>query len=235
MNKKNKIMKIRLFIFLFFLLIVSLSKAQRDPKTHDYLNEMIRSIDYRTSNLEKEIAGEYYLNDWSQGYIYPKNHKSPISKYLIRYFVYKQEFHLVTPQKDTVLLGKSHPVDSIIADDKTFVQLPVISNNNVSNNYFEVLVSGRIKLLKRYSCVFVQGNEKSRSGYEKLVPDSYKIKTKLYYQVGNEPIEILPSNKSKQFQLFQDFKMKQFVHQHKLKTKSEEHLIRIFKHFNTLN
>ena len=227
-------MKSIILIILSQILFSSVIIAQRDPKSIDYINEIFRLINNNPSKLMEKLGGDYYLDEWKQGVIYPKNHNTPISNYHLRYFVYNQEFHAITPKKDTVLLGKSFPIDSISIDGKRFVFLPYALNNGVREGYFQELVGGKIKLLKRYSCIYVQGNRKTASGYEKIVPDHYKIKSKFYYQTNKQSAKLLLTKKREFLQLFKSEAIDDYIKQNNLKLKKEEHLIKIFEHYNRL-
>lgn len=227
-------MKSIIFIILSQVLFSSVVIAQRDPKSIDYFNEIFRLINNNPSKLTEKLGGDYYLDEWKQGVIYPKYHNTPISNYHLRYFVYNQEFHVITPKKDTVLLGKTFPIDSISIDGKRFVFLPYVSSNSIREGYFQELVNGKIKLLKRYSCIYVQGNQKTASGYEKIVPDHYKIKSKFYYQTNTQPAKTLLTKKRDLLQLFNSKAIDNYIKQNNLKLKKEDHLIKIFEHYNHL-
>jgi len=227
-------MKALKLIFLFLLLSIMSVKSQVSISDQNTLMNQARNVKDNQIFDKHEMIHELYLDDWSEGNIYPRNGMMPMSQFRIRYFVYNQEFHLISPQKDTVILSKSYAVDSILVSNKRFIYTNYKSNTKIRNSYFQELVGGKVKLLKRHSSIFVLGNKKTATGYQKAKPDSYKITTKLYYQDHDQNAILLPTKKSEIILLFENDKVANFIKENKLRAKKEKHLIKIFEYYNSL-
>lgn len=219
---------------LLFLLVTLTVNAQITTKAQHFYNERIQRVNELNSFEGDSMSDELYLSEWNNGEIYLKNQPDAFTTFQIRYFIYNQEFHLITPQKDTVQLLKTYPLDSIVTDNKKFVYTNYISSNKVKPSYFQELVDGKMKLLKRYSTVFEKGNKRTATGYETVKPDKYKIVSKLYFQTNGENAVIMPTKKEELQLMFNSSEMLKYINKNKLKIKKEKHLVQIFEHFNTL-
>lgn len=212
--------------------IVSVSHAQTNLRSVAHSNEIIRKIN---NNKTKSLNGDFYLDEWKAGSIFFSESPEPLTAYKLRYFVYGEVFHLLSEKNDTLLLKKSHLIDSIIINDKKYIQRSYIVNNKIKQSYFEELSNGKMNLLKKHSNVFVKNNDRTATGYDTRKPDTYKIESTLYYQYPDKIALQLPTKRKKIIQLLHDDRLMEFLQSHKLNIRKEKDLIKLFNYYNTLN
>lgn len=186
-------------------------------------------------NSTKSLSGDFYLDEWKAGSIFFSESTEPLTAYKLRYFVFGEVFHLLSEKNDTLLLKKSHLIDSIIINDKKYIQRSYIVNNKIKQSYFEELSYGKMNLLKKHSNVFVKNNDRTATGYDTRKPDTYKIESTLYYQYPDKIALQLPTKRKKIIQLLHDDRLMEFLESHKLNIRKEKDLIKLFNYYNTLN
>ena len=226
----------KLLILLLTLFVGISCYAQRLEDQRVLINNIVESNLKTNLSSDLSIKGDYFLQkDWQPGELYTKNRKKISDGFLFRYFVYTEEMHAIVNKKDTIIL-KSNLIDSICINKQKFIYLTYIKNTSFKNSFFEELTNGKFRLLKKYRCMFIEGNEKTSSGYEEGKPDSYIIMKDYYYQEKNHPAISLPSKKSELIQIFtnQDNNIAKFIKSNKLKLRKEKDLIKLFNYYNTL-
>lgn len=223
--------KIQLILMLLF--VCTIVKGQISTHEVRLMQDKVQSI-YDANILNESNSNfEVYLDNWKFGVIYAKN-IAPKTIAPLRYFVYNKEFHLVNNAKDTVVLNKFAAIDSIVISDKKFIYTSYQLGDRTQNDYFQELSNGKLKLLKHYTCIFVRGNKRFATGYDTVKPDTYKIDSKLYYQVEDQPAALLPIKKSDIVALLNEPSLIDYVKKHKLKLKREKHLKKLFNYYNSL-
>ncbi|RUT77808.1 hypothetical protein [Ancylomarina longa] len=229
-----KISSIFLFVFLFLSL-------QGNTQTHSLSNQLYditTSMNQSVSQNSFQVKGDYFLDKkWTPGDLYLKNINVTGKKVKLRYFVFADEMQILIPNKDTLALKPGKLIDSIFINDQKFIYAPYQSNNQIKDAYFEELTTGKIKLLKKYYSLFIEGNKKNVSGYVTPKPDRYTIRSKYYYQYLKQTAILLPSGKNKIQNLFKDNKttIEKYLKKNKLKLKREKDLIKIFQYYNSIS
>lgn len=226
-------MKNSILIIFFLSLFTSTVSGQISTHETNFMLDKIRAV-YDANILFGTGANhQVYLDDWAEGYVH-SNTLNNTNYMPLRYFVYNEEFHIVTPEQDTVVLNKSCPIDSITVQNKKYIYTSYNSNKKIKNGYFEELSHGKFKLLKHYICTFEKGNEKTATGYEKIKKDRYKITSKLYFQDGEQAASLLPGNKNNILLIFDKPNLAQYIKKNKLKIRKEKDLIKLFNYYNSL-
>lgn len=221
---------------LALIVLLSLKSFAQNAQTNQFGNSNFVSKNYFHNNT-KNLNGEFFLNEnFKTANLLLKNPDGQSKQLYMRYFVYGQQMHILTEKGDTAIL-KPSLIKSVNINCQKFIYTTYQLNSGVKNSYFEELSHGKLKLLKRYQCKFLQNNIKTTSSYKEADPDTYKIYSKYYVQSKDFPALLIHVRKSKVLKLLEDKKADiiKYIKKNKLKIKKEQDLKKIFNYYNSIS
>ncbi len=239
-----------LFLFLMMLLLAPVVQAQIVPgvigpnysdsrryaidNRNDQRIDLVECLDKWTSdseNIHPDIDGYPFLvHGWGAGYIETKNMKYECSK--INYSFYDQKIVYENDNQIQVLLYKD-TVEQVLINDKILVFRDLPKKDITVP--VELLVEGKINLLKNYSTRYEQGQE-AKSSYSSRTNSKFVTKVELYCSLDNGPLVEIPTKKDAFIKMFPDknAEIKDFISKNKINLKKEKDIIETFVYYNGL-
>lgn len=224
--------KVVLILVVVFVLAISQARAQAPVRAMD--NSLLKRKPY------EETKGSAYLNDaWSLGTLvdYKGNE---YTEQLIRFDAYQDLIEISQNNQIMVASASEIPRFTIRISEKgsTKANTHVFTSGFTfgtyqDQNYFEVLVQGKIDLIVRHKITFMDGNI-GKYG----TPGSYRSyqADKLYFVLDKRGgyNAIKPSNKSV-YKVFPKFTsdIEKFLEENRLSIRSESDLIQIIQFLNS--
>lgn len=193
----------------------------------------------RTKKKYEDIKGSAYLYPtWNSGTITDKSGKG-YSNLLLKYDSYKDQIELnqegqivepLTGMYNKFTLNFVDPVTNQVIKHSFSAGYPV--EGYTRENYFDLLLDGKITLLKKYKTLFL---EESVSGYGTSGTQKSFQSTILYFIIADDSdSKEIKLNKKSVLNAFQEqtAEIEAFIKEKKMKVKSETDLIEIIRFLN---
>lgn len=217
---------------LFSITVIGVSCYSQTTESDQMLKNSvtITSFDYG----DKGLVGSSYINDA----FLPAKLSDNNETYFLRYNAYKDEMEGKKNNNFYRLIKKLDYTISFKAIDKTYKVLNYEDDNKNILGFFVVLFNGdKISLLAKERIKFFE-EVKAKTGYDKYQPPTLKqLKDKLYISYNNKEASELPDRKNDILNLFSSkaVEVEKYAKKNKLKLKSTDDLIQLFKYYNALN
>lgn len=217
-------------VILVILGSVIVAKGQTDKNMYDDLAPKSKTIEPFTQKQIKLSKVNHFLNDEWQGGLIQLEDDRNVNGYLLRYNIFTDQIELKSIIDPT-------PVKIISIGKQKFVYSDyLINEESINYGYFEVIVNGDCKLLKRR---YIRKNEQDYRvskilGTSSSAPSTTVIK-EYYIKKGIEPAVLVNKTKSSILsnlsdkKTFNDYMQKKF-----LVIISENKLIEFITKYNTL-
>ncbi|MCK4663599.1 MAG: hypothetical protein KAT68_12085 [Bacteroidales bacterium] len=195
----------------------------------DIFEGSLVNIEIKQEN--KKIDGTPYFNkEWEKGTVKFLNG----NEYRVKFFKYDVNLERLLFLKDdvTYYIPNKGEIEKFTIGTSNFVYIKYDDKNIKA--FFEVLSNGeKIKLLKKYKCVYVEG--KKGDGIAPAINDKYSINKSYYIKIANEPAIKFKVKKDDVLQLMSDNKelVEEYIKKNKLKFKNENDLAKIFDFYST--
>ncbi len=192
------------------------------------------ALHIRPEGRYREIKGSPYLyNSWLPGGIMLKE-DSIGAEFSIRYNVYGNEMQFIS-KNDTFAIANPLKVNKVNIGEHHFEYLPFNLNGNDNMAWFEVINTGKNRLLIRYATRMEGGMDPVTPYHCQNSSDRFVTSKYYYYQtVSMDSPQEIPTGR-KAFLSLQDFNrpnVKDFVHNNKIKLHKEEDLRELFTWMN---
>ncbi len=220
----------KILVILVILGSVIVVKGQSDKNMYNDLAPSSKTIEPFTQKQIKISNVNHYLNkEWQGGLIQLEDDRK-VNGYLYRYNIFTDQIELKSVVDPT-------PVKIISIGKQRFVYSDfLIDEESISAGYFEVIVNGDCKLLKRR---YIRNNDQDYRvskilGNSSAAPATTVIK-EYYIKKGAEPAILLDKTKSSILsnlsdkEAFNDYVEKKFI-----VIVNENRLIELINHYNTL-
>lgn len=198
--------------------------------THQSI-EGVSTIYAPTYGKSNRIIGSPYLyEEFRVGSIHLKD-DSVFSNILLRYDIYKDIIEFLN-RRDTFRVNQPLMIDKIVINNRTFIGTVYKKSENVVDfGYFEILVDGKMKLLKKYKAEvdvdIYMSNYMGGGGSKKK-----RFITKEYYYIKKDKktAELIDSRYDL-YQLFPEKKqeLRKHIKENKLRFTDEKSIIAVFK------
>lgn len=196
-----------------------------------YTKQMIeKGTTGNTISLEN-IKGSPYLDDtFLSGEILTTSN-TQYTGVPLRYNIYNDEIEFQGKNKEAYNLEKS-TIKSVTINKTTLVYRPYAISEKMGRSYFELLVNGKVKLLKRYQVRFEK--EQPAKPYKDPVPAQFKTNSPDFYVAIEEAEARKISGTKDLLSLFPEkqAEISAFIKSKKLKTGKQEDLIQIISFCN---
>lgn len=217
-------------VILVILGSVIVAKGQTDNNMYNDLAPKIKTIEPFTQKQIKLSKVNHYLEkEWQGGLIQLEDDRK-VNGYLLRYNIFTDQIELKSIIDPT-------PVKIIAIGKQKFVYSDfLIDEGSIGSGYFEVIVNGDCKLLKRR---YIRNNDQDYRvskilGTSSAAPATTVIK-EYFIKKGVEPAVLLDKTKSSILsnlsdkEIFNDYMQKKFI-----VIVSESKLIEFITKYNTL-
>lgn len=226
--KTRKIYFIALFMISSVMLsgqtrpqIITFQNPYPSPLPFDkrYVNENYHDYD--------NIDGSPYLNnEFVNGIFYVKD--TVAIKLPIRYNIYAD--HMEYKSEGVIYYVDSpQALSRIVLGESVFIYLSFIEKGG----YYELLETGKFKLIQKRRVVFKHSETKPIEG---LIKSRFESNTDLFYLVNNQNQAFRIVNMNSVLKALQDqqTKVETFIKQEKIRNTKKENLIKIIKYYNSL-
>jgi len=185
------------------------------------------------------IIGDTYLEkDWRVSVLYLYDGNTVIKNYPVRYDIKEDQFEVKTDAGIKGLSGQSVVrftcVDSPRGKTATYVNAKeYVDAGSRPQGFFEILVDGKIPLLKRESIVVKKADYNVQLSIGSR--DDKILKKSSYYYANSSRISPLPGNRKKLQKVFggQSSEVGQFIDRNALSVREERDLIEIFHFYDS--
>lgn len=194
------------------------------------------SIQNRLDNKYNTVKGSPFLNEaWSDGRIMLIN-DSVGAELKMRFNVYGNEMQFIDGA-DTLIITNPMRLHALWLDGRRFEYLPYRTGTSEKATYFEVLITGKVKLLLRHSCRLQKGSTDVTPYSSGVTDDQFVPEKSYYYQnIDMETAGELPLVR-KGFISIPEFsipEVEEFMKAKKIKLRDEKDLITLFTWINQL-
>lgn len=182
------------------------------------------------NTLPDNVVGSPYLtDDFQKGMVYIEN-EDPYSA-MMRYNAYQDEIQVQGSNGITSLFKRDYVWAEINGEKFRIEQYQ--SKSGTTKGYFVELNEGRTRLLKRYEREFREGQE-AASSYSKARPPRFDEKTIYYLAQEGSPAQEIKLNKKDISGILSSPDAATFIKDQKLKLKSEEEVLQLLGHLNSM-
>ena len=165
----------------------------------------------------------YLKNGWTEGSMILKD-STFISPATFRY-------DALNDRMEIRMIVKPQNVDKIVFGGQFFIFSKFFFNGDEREGYFELLNTGKAKLLKRYFVNLFPGKQ-GALGHKSF----NAIGTKYFLKVGNSSAISIKSSKKEIIHQFKDndYEIKNFITTNKINVKNKKDLIKLITYYNKL-
>ncbi|RCW33308.1 hypothetical protein DFO77_11373 [Marinilabilia salmonicolor] len=222
----------------FILLALSItsfcqSNIPRDLKsfTDQFRYEEIRTNTENRANYNF-IKGSPFLNkEFSEGEV-TMNDSIKFQGVPLRYNIHSDKMEFMT--ENNLILEVDNTTASYIFNvgDKIFKNKSYHQNNQEKTGILQLLVDGKFKLYKKYTVDFEAATE--AKGFQESEPNRFERKKDQYFISLPNKIPELITRKKDLIRVLEPEKpeIKKFIKDERIKTRSEEDLIKLIQHCN---
>ncbi|MGQ8337904.1 hypothetical protein ACUNWD_15245 [Sunxiuqinia sp. A32] len=221
-------------ILLISLFIANSSSAQIVMDISKLFNDIGGENHFERNKLAYEdIKGSPYLQeDFIEGLIII-NDSSLYKGVPMRYNVYNEIIEFEHPNGTILEIDNPDQFREYIINDQAFIYHTLAKTNKNEKGFYEVLVSGKLTLAKKYNIELK--DPLPPQAYKDAKPAEFSFKPSYYYiikgnqisEVSNEKnlLEAISSNQNN---------IKSYIKKNKLKVKKEDDLKNIIEYYNSL-
>lgn len=195
---------------------------------------------YGIPEAPRYLEGNFYLDpDWKRGVILLYNENEILNDFFIRYQIEENHFEVMANQDGSIVKIAGESVKNYMSMDSTtkskrlFInQRDFVSNEEVYEGFFELLVEGQMTLVKATRAVYKNSN------YNTALMMGEKndkiVKRDSYYFIVGDSVHSVSSKMSSFLHSFGDRKVdiRKFINKYKVNIKEELGMIRIFNFYN---
>ena len=228
---------------LFFALILSsvfgYSQASLDiikRETYTNVNNTANQNYIRLFNKEGDRLSKnefFAFNDWKKIKVLSKEKETLVIDSANYHFIDERMLFIKDGQLNYLF---PREVDRIFVDDAVYI--PVKLRDKTEYKYYELLVDGDLRLLKKHEVRKERVSNHPMGISHGPQKTKVKIVQKFYYHDTKKgELSKLPSNKKKIIKIFKKNKkrMLQYAKKHSISTNSQEDLVKLFSHYNNSN
>jgi hypothetical protein len=194
-------------------------------------NELFSKVRQGQTLVYEQIEGSPYFNkEFLEGKLFLID--GAMYQIPLRYNIFESSMEY--KRNDTVLFVADKKVKSSIIGLDTFIRSKFKIGNNIQNTYFQVMVNGNFKLLKRNQIQFCE--REPNIGYNTPKPERFEKMADEYFLLSSDSVAQRFLNEKdfkKRFpELFE--KIAPYIMEKKLKFTREKDLLLIFRKINGL-
>jgi len=221
MNQKVVFIMATMIAFSFNL------KSQPDQKFLDEYNFQKSKFGIKSPNYDEYVGSPYLNKNFELSEIYLKDKTA--YKLPLRFNIYKNSMEYKI-DNDIFEIANPELINKIVSDSSTFIYITIIGKGG----YFDLLVSGKCSLVKRY--VIKMNEAQPPKPYQDAKPAEFSRLTDRFYLVlsNGENKEI--KNLKDVLAILADKKalLEAYLKKEKIKNTKEENLVKITDFYNSL-
>ncbi|GMQ23563.1 hypothetical protein Aoki45_02450 [Algoriphagus sp. oki45] len=188
----------------------------------------------------KEVVGNFYLDTkWNLASILLYRDQQVLEGFRVRYNINSNMFELMEPENNLVSVMPGLRIQNIVWMDSSY-KVPRYFVNGMDfkedgvpiSGFFEVLVEGKLPLMRRTMAVFKESNYNTALMVGNRNDEI--IKRNVYYYLMGKDLYEVPKKRKDLFQIFGDKaeEMEKFVEENSLNIKEKSTIFQLFTHYN---
>ncbi|GAB2485738.1 carboxypeptidase-like regulatory domain-containing protein [Algoriphagus taiwanensis] len=188
----------------------------------------------------KEVVGNFYLDTkWNLASILLYRDQQVLEGFRVRYNINSNMFEMMEPENNLVSVMPGLRIQNIVWMDSSY-KVPRYFVNGMDfkedgvpiSGFFEVLVEGKLPLMRRTMAVFKESNYNTALMVGNRNDEIIK-RNVYYYLMGKDLFEV-PKKRKDLFQIFGDKaeEMEKFVEENSLNLKEKSTIFQLFTHYN---
>lgn len=190
----------------------------------------------------KKVEGNFYLdNKWNAASILLYREQTVLEGFRVRYNINSNTFELMEPEKNLVSTMPGLRIQNVVWMDSTY-KVPRYFVNGMDfkedgvpiSGFFEVIVEGRLPLLRRTIAVFKESNYNTALMVGNR--NDQIIKRNVYFFLKGKDLFEVPKRRKDLFPIFGDkaAEMEAFVEDNEIDLKKTGAIFQIFTYYNSL-
>ncbi|TNF40414.1 MAG: carboxypeptidase-like regulatory domain-containing protein [Cytophagales bacterium] len=188
----------------------------------------------------KEVVGNFYLDTkWNLASILLYRDQQVLEGFRVRYNINSNMFEMMEPENNLVSVMPGLRIQNIVWMDSSY-KVPRYFVNGMDfkedgvpiSGFFEVLVEGKLPLMRRTMAVFKESNYNTALMVGNRNDEI--IKRNVYYYLMGKDLYEVPKKRKDLFQIFGDKaeEMEKFVEENSLNLKEKSTIFQLFTHYN---